>query len=42
MTEKPNHIGHRKRLRDRFATGDGEALADYEFLEMCLFQAIPR
>ncbi len=42
MTEKPDHIGHRKRLRDRFATGGGEALADYELLELCLFQAIPR
>ncbi len=42
MTEKPDHIGHRKRLRDRFANGGGEALADYELLELCLFQAIPR
>ena len=42
MTEKPDHIGHRKRLRDRFAAGGGEALADYELLELCLFQAIPR
>ena len=42
MTEKPDHIGHRKRLRDRFSSGGGEALADYELLELCLFQAIPR
>ncbi|NQU69023.1 MAG: DNA repair protein RadC [Rhodospirillales bacterium] len=42
MTEKPDHIGHRKRLRDRFANGGGEALADYELLELCLFEAIPR
>ncbi len=42
MTEKPDHIGHRKRMRDRFANGGGEALADYELLELCLFQAIPR
>jgi DNA repair protein RadC len=42
MTEKPDHIGHRKRLRDRFAEAGGEALADYELLELLLFQAIPR
>ena len=42
MTEKPDHIGHRKRLRDRFNNGGGAALADYELLELCLFQAIPR
>jgi len=41
MPEKPDHIDHRKRLRDRFANGGGEALADYELLELCLFQAIP-
>ena len=33
MTEKPDHIGHRKRLRDRFAEAGGDALADYELLD---------
>lgn len=38
--EKPDHLGHRGRLRERFlSTG---ALADYELLEMLLFAASPR
>lgn len=39
--EKPHHIGHRKRLRDRFLKNGSEALADYELLEMILFPAKP-
>ncbi len=42
MTEKPDHLGHRKRLRQRFVDSEGAALADYELLELLLFQAIPR
>ncbi|MGP0059883.1 MAG: RadC family protein [Beijerinckiaceae bacterium] len=38
----PHHLGHRERLRDRFRTGGGAALADYELLELVLFRAIPR
>lgn len=34
--------GHRKRLRERFLKGGGDALADYELLEMVLFQAQAR
>ena len=33
---------HRKRLRERFLTGGGSAVADYEMLELVLFRAIPR
>lgn len=39
--EPPGHVGHRKRLRDRFL-GAPQSLPDYEFLELLLFQAIPR
>ena len=42
MSEKPDHIGHRQRLRERFTESGGAALADYELLELLLFQAIPR
>ena len=42
MTEKIDHIGHRARLRDRFIKSGADALADYEMLELLLFQAIPR
>ncbi len=34
--------GHRARLRQRFLSGGPSALADYELLELLLFQAIPR
>jgi DNA repair protein RadC len=37
-----DNAGHRKRLRDRFLKGGGDALADYELLEMVLFQAQAR
>lgn len=40
--EKPHHVGHRDRLRDRFSDGGADALADYELLELLLFTAIPR
>ena len=39
--QPPDHLGHRKRLRDRFIAAP-QSLADYEFLELLLFQAIPR
>ena len=35
-------LGHRDRLRARFATGGREALADYEVLELFLFRTIQR
>lgn len=40
--DSPDHLGHRERLRTRFAETGGEGLADYEFLELLLFRAIPR
>ena len=42
MSEKPDYHGHRDRLRQRFLDGGPDALADYEMLELLLFQAIPR
>ncbi|WP_299152763.1 DNA repair protein RadC [uncultured Tateyamaria sp.] len=33
---------HRKRLRTRFMDGGGNAMPDYELLELVLFRAIPR
>lgn len=40
--EPPHYHGHRDRLRQRFREAGGSALADYELLELILFQAIPR
>lgn len=38
----PLHSGHRQRLRERFRNGGGDALPDYELLELVLFRAIAR
>ncbi len=39
----PSYIqDHRKRLRERFASGGPDAVPDYELLELVLFRAIPR
>jgi len=38
----PHHVGHRDRLRQRFAQKGADALADYELLELYLFRSIPR
>ena len=40
--DKPHHLGHRQRLRDRLLRGDADALPDYELLELVLFRALPR
>jgi DNA repair protein RadC len=40
--EVPHFHGHRERLKARFRDGGGEGLADYELLELLLFQALPR
>ena len=41
--EAPPHFhGHRARLAERFRRSPAEALADYELLELILFQALPR
>ncbi|HKJ74954.1 MAG TPA: DNA repair protein RadC [Alphaproteobacteria bacterium] len=42
MSEKPHFHGHRQRLRERFMNGGGDALPDYELLELVIAQAIPR
>ena len=34
--------GHRNRLRARLLKGGGDALADYELMELLLFHALPR
>jgi DNA repair protein RadC len=36
----PHYHGHRRRLRERFLEGGGEAVSDYEVLELILFRAI--
>jgi hypothetical protein len=40
--DEPHYHGHRDRLRARFAEAGGDALPDYELLELVLFRAIPR
>ncbi|WP_346322193.1 DNA repair protein RadC [Emcibacter sp. SYSU 3D8] len=40
--EKPHHLGHRQRLRERFMSGGAASMPDYEVLEMLLFSALPR
>ena len=37
--EAPHYLGHRQRLRERLLGQGGDALADYEVLEMLLFPA---
>ncbi|ESW80208.1 MULTISPECIES: DNA repair protein RadC [unclassified Mesorhizobium] len=39
--DKPHYLGHRDRLRERFAAGTN-TLPDYELLELLLFRLIPR
>lgn len=41
-TKKPHYHGHRERLRKRFMQASANSLADYELLELLLFQCIPR
>src|SRR5829696_2374784 len=40
--EEPHYHGHRDRLRARFTEAGGDALPDYELLELLLFRSIPR
>nr|WP_245295396.1 DNA repair protein RadC [Pseudaminobacter manganicus] len=42
VREKPHYLGHRDRLRERFAAAGPDALPDYEILELLLFRLIPR
>ncbi|MFZ5608033.1 MAG: RadC family protein [Pseudomonadota bacterium] len=39
---EPHYLGHRQRLRQRFLAQGGDALPDYEILELILCLAIPR
>ncbi|WP_420961941.1 RadC family protein [Brucella sp. IR073] len=39
---RPHYEGHRERLRQRFRENGGDALADYELLELLLFRCVPR
>src|SRR5215468_9444695 len=38
----PHYHGHRERLRERFRDAGGDAVTDYELLELVLFRALPR
>ncbi len=38
----PSYSGHRKRLRERFLVDGGQAMPDYELLELVLFKAFAR
>lgn len=40
--DAPHFLGHRERLKTRFRDQGGDAMADYELLELILFQAVPR
>ena len=40
--DKPDYIGHRQRLKQRFLLGEGKDMADYELLELLLTYALPR
>jgi DNA repair protein RadC len=40
--EEPHYHGHRDRLRARFREQGAESFADYELLELVLFQVIPQ
>ena len=40
--DKPDYLGHRQRLRDRFLNGGNGSLQDYELLELLLTQAQKR
>ena len=40
--DNPHYLGHRARLRERFLGASGDALPDYELLELILFSARPR
>jgi DNA repair protein RadC len=41
-SQQPHYFGHRDRLRQRFRESGGDAVPDYELLELVLFRAIPR
>ncbi len=42
MGKKPHYLNHRDRQREKFAQHGGDSFADYELLELFLFNSIPR
>ena len=40
--DKPDYLGHRQRLRERFLNGGDGALQDYELLELLVAQTQKR
>jgi hypothetical protein len=40
--QKPDHLGHRKRLRERFLRSGPDGPLDYELIKLMLFAALPR
>ena len=42
VAERPDHAGHRQRLRRRFLVAGADALPDYELLELLLGLGVPR
>lgn len=42
LQKKPDHIGHRQRVREKFLSSLGKELHDYELLEILLFAANAR
>lgn len=42
MKQKPDYLGHRKRLRDRFLKTGFDGFADYEIIELLLSLNTPR
>ena len=40
--DKPHHLGHRERLRERAAQGGLSSLPDYEFIEFLLYRTFAR
>jgi DNA repair protein RadC len=42
MEAKPDYLGHRRRLRERFRKNGSAGMHDYEILELLLTYAIPR
>jgi len=41
-TSKPDYIGHRKRIKEKYKAGGLDGWLDYEVLELALSYAIPR
>lgn len=42
VDDKPHYLAHRDRQRAKFSASGGDSFADYELLELFLFNSIPR